>query len=102
MFNSLSRLSVKFKFSFDIWMEDFITWKKMKCVICKNGETKNGLTSVSFQRKEVIIVVKNIPAEICENCGESYLSEEISAKVLQEAEQSIKKNSQVEVLNFAA
>lgn len=74
----------------------------MKCVICKNGETKNGLTSVSFQREEVIIVVKNIPAEICENCGESYISEETSAKVLQEAEQSIKKNSLVEVLNFAA
>ncbi|NCQ18784.1 MAG: hypothetical protein COZ80_06650 [Ignavibacteria bacterium CG_4_8_14_3_um_filter_37_9] len=74
----------------------------MKCVICKNGETKTGFTSLSLQRAEVIIVVKNIPAEICGNCGESYLSEEISAKVLQEAEQSIKKNSQVEVLNFAA
>ncbi len=74
----------------------------MKCIICKNGETKNGLTSLSLDRMDVTIVVKNIPAEICENCGESYLSEEISARVLQEAEQSIKKNSQVEVLNFAA
>lgn len=74
----------------------------MKCVICKNGETKNGLTSLSLDRMDVTIVVKNIPAEICENCGESYVSEEISAKVLQEAEQSIKKNSLVEVLNFAA
>lgn len=73
----------------------------MKCVICKNGETKNGFTSLSLDRMDVTIVVKNIPAEICENCGESYLSEEISARVLQEAEQSIKKNSQVEVLNFA-
>lgn len=74
----------------------------MKCVICKNGETKNGLTSLSLDRMDVIIVIKNIPAEICENCGESYISEETSAKVLQEAEQSIKKNSLVEVLNFAA
>jgi len=73
----------------------------MKCVICKNGETKNGLTSLSLERADVTIVVKNIPAEICENCGESYISEVTSAKVLQEAEQSIKKNSQVEVLNFA-
>jgi len=47
----------------------------MKCVICKNGETKNGLTSISLQRADAIIVVKNIPAEICENCGESYISE---------------------------
>lgn len=74
----------------------------MKCVICKNGETKNGLTSLSLERADVTIVVKNIPAEICENCGERYISEVTSAKVLQEAEQSIKKNSRVEVLNFAA
>jgi len=78
----------------------------MKCVICKNGETKNGFTSLSLERGVVIIVVKNIPAEICENCGESYFSEDVSTKVLQEAEQRVQESSslhsQGEVLNYAA
>ena len=74
----------------------------MKCVICKQGETAPGLTTVTMTRGESTIVIKNVPADICENCGEYYLSEEISSQILRMAEEAVKRNHEVEVIQFAA
>ena len=74
----------------------------MKCAICKNGETHSGTTTVTMTRGEATIVVKNVPAEICDNCGEYYLDDAISAKILSMAEEAIKQNHEVEVIQFAA
>jgi len=74
----------------------------MKCVICKQGETHAGVTTVLLTRGEATIVIKKVPADICENCGEYYLSDEISGKILTMAEEAIKLNNEVEVIQFAA
>lgn len=74
----------------------------MKCVICKQGETHQGKTTVTLQRGEATVIVKDVPAEICENCGEYYLSEEITEKVLTLAEEAISSGAEVEILRFAA
>ena len=74
----------------------------MKCVICKQGETKKGFVTVTLQRKNTTIVFKEVPADVCENCGEYYLSETITEKLLKRAEESVKKGAEVEILKFAA
>ncbi|GAB2591720.1 type II toxin-antitoxin system MqsA family antitoxin [Nitrincola alkalisediminis] len=74
----------------------------MKCVICKQGETQPGMTTVTLTRGEVTLVIKNVPADICENCGEYYLSDVISRKVMAMAEEALKHNQEVEVIQFAA
>ncbi|RAU19892.1 hypothetical protein DN062_02125 [Nitrincola tibetensis] len=74
----------------------------MKCVICKQGETQPGMTTVTFTRGEVTLVIKNVPADICENCGEYYLNDVISRKVMAMAEEALKHNQEVEVIQFAA
>jgi len=74
----------------------------MKCVICKQGKTKKGFVTVTLQRENTTIVFKEVPADVCENCGEYYLSEKISDKLLQRAEESVKKGAEVEILRFAA
>lgn len=74
----------------------------MKCVICKSGETCTGTTTVTLTRGEATIVVKNVPAEICDNCGEYYLDDETSAKILSLAEKALEENREVEVIQFAA
>lgn len=74
----------------------------MKCVICKEGETQPGTTTVTLTRGEVTLVIKKVPADICENCGEYYLSDEISRKILTLAEEAMKHNLEVEVIQFAA
>ena len=43
----------------------------MTCVICKHGETKPGPTRMAVERGPTVVVV---PAQVCDNCGETYLS----------------------------
>lgn len=74
----------------------------MKCVICKQGETQPGMTTVTLTRGEVTVVIKRVPADICENCGEYYLSDETSERVLAMAEEAVKHNQEVEVIQYAA
>ena len=74
----------------------------MDCILCKNGKTKSGMVSVVLQRDESTIIIKNVPADICENCGEYYLNETITGKVLEKAEAAIKQGAEVEILKFAA
>jgi len=74
----------------------------MTCVICKVGETREGPATVTLERGESIIVIKNVPAEVCQNCGEYYLSEEVTDTVLKMAEKAIENNPEVEILQYAA
>jgi YgiT-type zinc finger domain-containing protein len=76
--------------------------KAMKCVICKLGETRHGYTSVTLERNGTTIVIKEVPAQICENCGEYYLSDKISEQLLRLAEKVVRKGTEVEVLRFVA
>ncbi|OBQ15005.1 type II toxin-antitoxin system MqsA family antitoxin [Anabaena sp. AL93] len=73
----------------------------MKCVICKHGETKPGLVTVTLERDECIIVLKKVPAEICDNCGEYYLSDAVTEQVLETAELAITKGAELEIMALA-
>jgi len=72
----------------------------MKCVICKLGETTLGTTTVTLERDGLTLVVKNVPAQVCSNCGEAYVNENDSAKILAEAEQMVQSGALVDVRQF--
>ncbi|ASC74137.1 hypothetical protein XM38_051120 [Halomicronema hongdechloris C2206] len=59
----------------------------MMCVICKQGQTQAGWVTVTLEREGAIVVFKRVPAEICENCGEYYLSDEVTGELLERAEE---------------
>jgi YgiT-type zinc finger domain-containing protein len=72
----------------------------MKCVICKNGTTKKGKVTVTLERKGSIIAIKEVPADVCNNCGEYYLSTEMTKEVLTRAEDAYKKGAEIEVIKM--
>lgn len=74
----------------------------MYCVICKQGQTNSGLVTVTLQRGESTIIFKEVPADVCVNCGEYYLSEEITEKLLERAERAVQNGAMVEIQKFAA
>lgn len=74
----------------------------MKCLICKHGETSHGTATVPLTRGETAIVIKDVPADICENCGEYYLSENIAKRVYALADAAADRHTEVEVVRFAA
>ena len=74
----------------------------MKCVICKHGETAPGFVTVSLQRKETTVIFKNVPAEVCNNCGEYFLDEKVTERLTIQAENAVKDGAEVEILRFVA
>jgi len=74
----------------------------MKCVICKHGETAPGLVTVSLQRKETTVIFKNVPAEVCNNCGEYFLDENVTERLTTQAGNAVKDGAEVEILRFVA
>ena len=74
----------------------------MKCVICKQGQTNTGFTTVTLERGPTTVIIKDVPAEICENCGEYYLGEVVTEKVQKLAEQAFQHGVEIEVLRYAA
>jgi YgiT-type zinc finger domain-containing protein len=74
----------------------------MNCVICRNGNTQSGTVTVTLQRGETTVIVKQVPADVCENCGEYYLSSDVAAQVLEKGESAVKSGAEVEILRFAA
>lgn len=74
----------------------------MKCVICKQGERAPGLATVTLQRDETVVIVRGVPADICQDCGEYYLEEAVARKVYSQAEEALKRHNEVEILQYAA
>ena len=74
----------------------------MYCVICKQGQTDFGRVTVTLQRGESTIVFREVPADVCVNCGEYYLSEETTEKLLERAERAVQNGAIVEIQKYAA
>jgi YgiT-type zinc finger domain-containing protein len=74
----------------------------MTCVLCKHGETRPGEVTVTLQRGETTVILKGVPADVCENCGEYYLSDEVAGQVLGRAEAAVNSGAEVEILRYAA
>ena len=60
----------------------------MICVICRQTETMDGHTMVAFARGEFRLLVRNVPARVCPNCGEAYVVEEEAQQLLSVAGQA--------------
>jgi len=74
----------------------------MKCTLCKNGETSPGKVTVTLNRDNSVIVIKEVPAEICNNCNDYFLTSEVTKSVLSIAEDAVKKGIEVEILRYVA
>jgi len=74
----------------------------MSCVICRNGETHKGRVTVTVQRGDTTVILKQVPADVCDNCSEYYLSSEVVAQLFDRAEAAVKSGAEVEILRFAA
>ena len=74
----------------------------MKCVICKHGETAPGRATVTLERGGITLLIRNVPAEICEVCGERYFSEATTAQLRNALESAESAGEELQVRSFAA
>lgn len=74
----------------------------MTCMICKTGEIAPGKVTVTLERGDTTVVIKKVPAEVCDNCGEYYLDDAAAEWVYGQAENAVARRAEVEILRYAA
>ena len=45
----------------------------MKCAVYRHGATALATATLTVPRDVVTLVVRGVPAQVCENCGEEYV-----------------------------
>jgi YgiT-type zinc finger domain-containing protein len=74
----------------------------MNCVICKQGTVAGGFTTLTLERAGAVVVFKDVPARVCDTCGEAYLSEAVSGRLLAAAERAVRAGVEVDVRHYVA
>jgi YgiT-type zinc finger domain-containing protein len=52
------------------------------CIVCREGRTRPGTTSYTFERNGHTLVVNDVPADVCSSCGEAYLADLVAGHLL--------------------
>lgn len=74
----------------------------MRCVICKQADVQKGWATVTLERHGLTLVFKHVPARVCPNCGEEYVDEQVTAQLLQNAEELARAGAQVDIREYVA
>lgn len=74
----------------------------MKCTLCRHGATHPGLTTVTLERDGRVVLFRDVPADVCDNCDEPYVADAVAETLLRRAEEAIARGVELEVLRFAA
>jgi len=70
------------------------------CSICKIGELATGKVTVTLERDGSIVLLKNVQAQVCNNCASYFLDTATTRNVLQKAENSVKNGAELEVIQM--
>jgi YgiT-type zinc finger domain-containing protein len=74
----------------------------MNCLICKEGLYEIGVVTVMLSRGEASVIIKGVPARVCDLCGEYILDDETTKAVLVMANAAFASGAEVEIRRFAA
>jgi len=74
----------------------------VNCVVCKQGDTRPGTATVTLEREGMILIFRKVPADVCEVCGEEYVDEQTTARLLAEAEAAVQAGVQVDIREYVA
>ena len=74
--------------------------KPEKCPIC-GGYIKDGETTFTVDFCEGIVEVRNVPANVCSQCGTDWIGDEIAAKLETIVSEAKARNNVVEVTSLS-
>lgn len=75
--------------------------KRRSCAMCR-GSLGPGKTTHSFVRGTRVLVIRDIPAEICGDCGEAYLSDETVDRLQEQIARLEAMDAEVSVTRYQA
>jgi YgiT-type zinc finger domain-containing protein len=73
--------------------------KIKRCALC-GGEMYEGITTIPFLIGEKVVVIKDVPAEICSDCGEAYMKSSVVDKVESVLDKLEELHSEMSVVHY--
>ncbi len=71
------------------------------CMFCKCDTVRESITTHVVNYKNCVIVVKNVPCEECEQCGEKFYSDEIAERLENIVNVAKKLMQEISVIDFS-
>jgi HTH-type transcriptional regulator / antitoxin MqsA len=71
----------------------------MECVFCKGKVQSKNVTFI-YEHDNHVFLIENVPAEVCEKCGEKTYSPEITDEIIKFAKRRFKPVKLVEIPVF--
>jgi len=70
------------------------------CPVCHGGTKKPGTTTFTVDLGFGVVVVREVPAQVCDLCGTDWIEDPVAEKLEQIVEQARKKHPVIEVSNW--
>ncbi len=74
----------------------------MTCIVCKSGETRPGTETISYERDGAVVVVRDVPAEVCAQCGEAYITGTVADELDKQVDAAFDAGATLQVRTYAA
>lgn len=71
----------------------------MNCFICKNSLIEKNVNYV-VDLEKTIIIIKNVPAKVCTQCGERFYADETSENIEKIVNQLKEISMEITVVNY--
>ena len=68
--------------------------------MCPAGTLQDGTTTLTMERDGATIVFKEVPADVCDTCGEAFVDGDVSEAVYEQAEEAVAAGVQVDVRHW--
>ncbi len=70
------------------------------CPLCRSGIKKTGITTFTVDFGFGVLVVRDVPAQVCKQCGSDWIEDNIAEKLESVVELARKKHPIIEVTNW--
>lgn len=71
------------------------------CMFCKCKTTKESTATHVVNYKGNLIIIKNVPCEECEQCGEKYFSTEVMRKLEMIVNEAKRQMQELSVMDYS-
>ena len=71
----------------------------MNCFMCKGHMTMGAVNHI-VDIESSIIIVKNVPANVCKQCGEAFFDNDVVKKLEAIVEQARQSKAEITVINY--
>lgn len=72
----------------------------MNCILCKSNMI-NGTINHIVDLDGHIVIIKGVPANVCKQCGEYFIENEVAVKLEKIIEEAIKNKVEIFVVNYS-